>query len=271
MRAQPTTHKQTQICFWQTFLHWSPRGCNGCSMQCRLGCTLIVQIERVACFLTYLDYFKESWMRLRLVEWNNFYNPPSIRAPSLLCEWSATDDVWRTLSLFDGSAAAIKCSFKRNRLGQMEMRFWQLPHSHVGDVLHLRLALQHGERADPSLRVHAGDPGAAAGASRGACLRGHPRVPRAHRHPDRHDPPPEALPRARGSPHRGESPDPWSRSAHLGCPNSQLQGSPKSPTARPGLAGISPGSASQGEERGRKVRGNKQNPMLRWQEAVKRR
>lgn len=102
------------------------------------------------------------------------------------------------------------------------MRFCHLPHSHVGDVLHLRLALQDGERADPPLRIHAGDPAAAAGASGGAWLRGHPRLSRAYSHPDRHDPPPEALPRARGPQSRGESPNPGSRSAHLGCADSQL-------------------------------------------------
>lgn len=77
-----------------------------------------------------------------------------------------------------------------------------LPHSHVGDVLHLRLALQDRERADAPLRVHARDPAAAARAGRGTSLRGHPRVPRAHGHPERQQPPPEAPAR------RGQSPAP---------------------------------------------------------------
>lgn len=63
-------------------------------------------------------------------------------------------------------------------------------HSHVGDVLHVRLALQDGERVDAPLRVHTGNPGTATGARGRACLRGHPQVHRAHCHPDHHHHPP---------------------------------------------------------------------------------
>ena len=94
-------------------------------------------------------------------------------------------------------------------------------HSHVGDVLHLRLGLQDGECVDTPLRIHAGDPVAAANAIGRASLRGQPRISRAHRHPDHHNPPPPAAPPRPGpSTRRGESPAPGSPGAHLGC---QLQ------------------------------------------------
>lgn len=67
-------------------------------------------------------------------------------------------------------------------------------HSHVGDVFHLRVALQGGETADPRLRVHAGNSGAAARTRRPACLRRHPRISRAHSHPACQNPPPQAPP-----------------------------------------------------------------------------
>lgn len=85
-------------------------------------------------------------------------------------------------------------------------------HSHVGDVLHLRLALQRGEAADAPLRIHARNPRAATQARGRARLRRLPGVPRSHHQPHKYDPPPAAPPpRSHYSPSSAGSPRP-----HLG-------------------------------------------------------
>ena len=96
-------------------------------------------------------------------------------------------------------------------------------HSHVSNVLHLRLALEDGEGVDAPFWIHAGDPGAAAGARR-ARLSWHPWIWRPHRHPDNHyQAPAQAPPRPRACPRRGRSPARGSPGAHFRMPTSAIK------------------------------------------------
>lgn len=123
-----------------------------------------------------------------------------LQTPGEGCVWEKVIKAWQT--------------------GEFEGLF----HSHVGDVLHLRVALEDGESVDAPFWVHAGDPGAAAGAGRRACLGWHPRICRTHRHPDNHEQtPPQAPPRPRARPRRGRSPAHGSPGAHFRMSTSALK------------------------------------------------